>query len=365
MSRQPHSSHRAERIAERLDEDAPDSPTELHGRSWRFAARRSVREFLDDECLDLAAALTYYAVLALAPAALALLALLGVVGQADESVDTVLEVLGPLVSSELLATIEPTLRDLAASDAAGTALVLGVLTALWSASGYVGAFGRAMNRIYEVEEGRPFWKLRPLSFLVTLVSVLLLAVVLVLLVVSGPVAASVGDVVGLGEQAQLVFSVARWPVIAVAVVVVVALLYYATPNVRQPAFRWISVGAAAAILVWIAASVAFAVYLATFADYSKTYGSLASVVVALLFLWITNLALLLGAEIDSELERSRELQAGVPAERELQLPPRDTRTIEKAQRREAEAARRGREIREQAAARHAEDLNREEKESTP
>ncbi len=326
----------------------PDSPADLSKPSWKYVLRKTLREFSSDQCTDLAAALTYYAVLAFFPAAIALISLLGVVVDPRESVEAALDVLRPIVSPDLLQSVEPTLRDLATSNAAGVALVLGLATSLWSASGYVGAFGRAMNRIYEIEEGRPFWKLRPVMILVTLIAVVLIAVVLVMLVVSGPLAESVGDAIGLGSQTVLVWQLAKWPVILAVVVLVVAVLYYATPNVKQPKFRWISVGAAVAILAWLVASVLFALYLATFADYSKTYGSLAGVVVGLLFLWITNLALLFGAELDSELERGRELQAGIPAEEELQLPARDTRNIEKSERKEKQDAERGRELREQA-----------------
>jgi len=333
----------------------PDGPSDLTRRSWTYVARKTLREFSDDECLDLAAALTYYAVLALFPAMLALLALLGLVVDPRESVDTALQVLRPLVSDQLLVTVEQPLRDMAGSEAAGAALVVGLAGALWSASGYVGAFGRAMNRIYEIGEGRPFWKLRPTMIVITLAAVVLIAVVLVLLVVSGPVTRSIGDVIGLGDQVVLVWEIVKWPVIALAVMAVVAMLYYATPNVKQPKFRWISIGAGVAILVWLVASAGFALYLATFANYSKTYGSLAGAIVALLFLWITNLALLLGAEIDSELERGRQLQAGIPAEAELQLPPRDTRNIEKSEHKEAQDIERGRELREQAAAERRQD----------
>ena len=178
-----------------------------------------------------------------------------------------------------------------------------LVLALWSASGYVGAFGRAMNRIYEIGEGRPFWKLRPIMLLITFVAIVLVALVLLMLVVSGPLAQSIGDQIGLGDQAVQVWNIAKWPVMVVAVMLIVAILYYATPNVKQPKFRWISIGAAVAILIWMLAAAGFAFYVANFASYNKTYGSLAGVVVGLIFLWLTNVALLLGAEIDSELER--------------------------------------------------------------
>ncbi len=311
--------------------------------------RKTFHEFSEDQCTDLAAALTYYAVLAVFPAALALVSLLGVIGQGQNAVDKVIETLKPLVSDKMLTdTIQPALDQIAKSDSAGIALVIGIVAALWSASGYVGAFGRAMNRIYEIDEGRPFWKLRPIMLLLTVVAVLLAAVALLMLIVSGPVAESIGNVIGLGDTALTVWGIAKWPVLAAIVILVVGLLYYTTPNVQQPKFRWISVGAAVAILIWVLASVGFAFYVANFSSYNKTYGSLAGVIVALLFLWITNLALLFGGELDAELERGRELQAGIAAEEELQLPARDTRNIKKARKKRDKDIALGRRIRRQA-----------------
>ncbi|MDP3892025.1 YihY/virulence factor BrkB family protein [Nocardioides sp.] len=325
-----------------------DYPHELTRRSWFYVLRKTVREFRDDQCTDLAAALTYYAVLAILPASVALVSLLGVLGRAGESVDMVLEALDPLVSEQVLGTVEPALRQVAESPRAGTGLLIGLAGALWVASGYVGAFGRAMNRIYEISEGRPFWKLRPWMLLITLAALVLSAVVVLGLIVSGPVAEAIGATLGLGDTVLLVFNIAKWPVLAGLVIMVVAILYYATPNVQQPKFRWLSIGAVVAILTWVLASVAFSIYVANFANYNRTYGSLAGVAVALLFLWITNLALLFGAELDAELERGRQLQAGIAAEREIQLPARDTRTITKAREREEEDIRLGTEIRHQA-----------------
>jgi membrane protein len=330
------------------DERKPASPTDLTRRSWGYVLRKTVREFGDDHCTDLAAALTYYAVLALFPAAIALISLLGVLGQAQSSVDNIIEILQPLVSASTLDTVQPALESIAKSQQAGLGLVVGLVGALWSASGYVGAFGRAMNTVYEIDEGRPFWKLRPVTLLVTLVAILLVAVVLVMLVVSGPLASSIGSVLGVSSQAVTVWNIVKWPVIVLFVVVIVAILYYATPNVKQPRFRWLSIGAVVAILVWILSSAAFALYVATFGSYNRTYGTLAGAVVGLLWLWITNLALLFGAELDSELERGRQLQAGIAAEEELQLPARDTRGITKARKKEQKDLARGRAIRDQA-----------------
>ena len=327
----------------------PESPTDLSTRTWAYAARKTWREFNEDQCTDLAAGLTYYAVLAIFPAAIALISVLGVLNRADQAVDTVLEVLGPLVSAQVLADLDPVLRDLAGARSAGLALFLGLALALWSASAYVAAFGRAMNRILEVKEGRPLWKLRPWTLLITAVIIVLIALVLLMLIISGPLASSIGDVVGAADVTVTIWSIAKWPVLAVVVTLIVALLYYATPNIEQPRFRWISIGAALAIVVAVLASVGFSLYVATFANYDKTYGSLAGVVVGLLFLWLTNLSLLLGAEVNSELERGRELQAGIAAEHQIQLPLRDTRKIDKDDRKDAEHAEMGRELREQHA----------------
>ena len=294
-----------------------------------YVLRTTARQFGHDQCTDLAAALTYYAVLSLFPALLVMVSLLGVFGQGKRTTDAVLQIIGELGPSSVVDTLRAPVQQLVDSPSAGFALVAGLLGALWSASGYVGAFGRAMNRIYGFEEGRPIWKLRPLQLVLTLLGLIMAAAVAFMLAVSGPVAKAIGDAIAAGHLALTVWNIARWPVILVFVVVAVAILYYATPNVRQPKFRWISVGAAVAILVWIAASILFGVYVGNFGSYNKTYGALAGVVVFLLWLWITNLALLFGAELDAELERGRELQAGLPAERDLQLPPRDTRGIDK------------------------------------
>jgi membrane protein len=333
--------------APRPEDDAkPDSPGDITKQSWLYVARKTLREFSKDQCTDLAAALTYYAVLALFPALIAMLSLVGLVGQGPKTAQTIVKVMGQAGLSS--PTLDKTITQLAAAPGAGIALVVGLLTALWSASGYVGSFGRAMNRVYEIGEGRPVWKLRPVMLLVTLVSVVLAALVALAIVASGPVATAVGNQVGLGSTAVLVWNIVKWPVILVVVVFIVALLYYATPNVKQPKFRWISVGAAFAIVVWLLASAAFGFYVATFSSYNKTYGSLAGVIVFLLWLWITNLALLFGAELDAELERGRQLQSGVPAEETVQLPPRDTRNIEKADAKHEKDVEQGRRLRETA-----------------
>ena len=337
----------AERVNAPAPEDSrkPSSPPELHKRSWAYVARTTIREFSRDQCLDLAAGLTYYAVLAIAPAILALVSVLGLVGDPESTVEQVTETFEGVVPKDTLTTITDLVGNAASGRGAGLTFVLGIVLALWSASGYVGAFGRAMNRIYEIDEGRPIWKLRPLLMLVTLVLVAIAVIVVVAMVLTGPVAKAIGDAVGFGAVAVNVWNIVKWPVVLLLVVALVAILYFATPNVRQPKFRWLSVGAFVAIVVWILASAGFGFYVANFSNYDATYGSLAGVIVVLLWLWITNLALLFGAELDAELERGRQLQGGIAAEENVQLPPRDTRASEKREAKRKEDVERGRELR--------------------
>lgn len=323
----------------------PEGPTDLRRSSWLYIAKRTAREFSADNCTDLAAALTYYAVLAIFPALVALVSIPAVVGQGQQTTEELLGVVDDLAPASVVDTVRGPLDDLSSAPAAGFALIAGLLVALWSASGYVGAFGRAMNRIYGYDEGRPFWKLRPIMLVITIVTVLLVLAVAVMLVVSGPLARAVGEWFGLGDEAVTVWEIAKWPVLVAVVVLIVAILYYATPNVKQPRFRWLSVGAVIAIVTWALASTAFGFYVANFASYDRTYGALAGVIVFLLWLWLTNLALLFGAEFDAETERARELQAGIAAEESIQLPPRDTTTIDKRAAKDAEAVEHGRRLR--------------------
>ena len=329
------------------DPDAPEveSPTDLTGSSWRYVLRRTLREFQRDQCTDLAAALTYYSVLAVFPAAIALTSLLGLVGEGTSSTRTVLHIVSQLGGGSVVDSVRDPLLEISQSQTAGVAFVLGLAGALWSASGYVGAFGRAMNRVYQIDEGRPIWKLRPVMLLLTMVLVVLAAAVLLALVVTGPVTDVIGDQIGVGGTLRLVWDIAKWPVMFLVVMLIVALLYWGTPNVRQPKFRWISIGALVAIVAWGILSAAFGFYVANFSSYDKTYGALGGVIAFLLWLWLTNLALLFGAEIDAELERGRELQSGEPAERVLRLPPRDDAGIDKARSKQEDDERRGRAIR--------------------
>jgi len=341
-------SHPSDEVAPRPDPDdprKPDSPTDLTKPSMWFVVRKTVREFSTDQCTDLAAALTYYAVLSVFPALVVVVSLLGVFGQGKTTTDAILQIAGEVGPSSAVDVLRAPIEQLVQSPTAGVTLVIGIVGALWSASAYIGAFGRAMNRIYEIDEGRPVWKLRPLQLILTLVALIVGATAAFLLAVTGPVAQAIGDTIGVGSAAVTVWNIARWPALLVLVVLVVAILYYATPNVEQPKFKWVSVGAAAAILVWVVASLGFGLYVANFSSYNKTYGTLAGVIVFLLWLWITNLALLFGAELDSELERGRQLQAGMSAAEDLQLPARDTRLIDKNEAKEQQDVERGEELR--------------------
>jgi membrane protein len=320
----------AHRMPDPEDPRKPDDPSDLTKPSWMGVLKRTVLEFKEDDCTDWAAALTYYGVLAMFPALIALTSLIGLVGDPKKTTDALLGIVDSLGPSSAVDTFAEPVRQVAQNQSAGFALILGLLTALWSASGYVGAFGRAANAIYEVEEGRPFYKLRPLQLLVTLVCVLLLALVALSLVITGPVAQAVGDAVGVGNAAVTAWDIAKWPVMALVVSIIFSLLYYATPNVKQPKFKWFTMGGFIALVVWILASAGFAFYVANFSSYNKTYGTLAAVIVFLVWLWISNVAVLFGAEFNAELERGRELQAGMrEAEETIQLPPRNTKKMKR------------------------------------
>lgn len=315
------------------DSRKPDSPDDLSKPTAGYIVKRALKEFSKDQVTDIAATLVFFTVLALFPGLIAIVSLLGLFGQSQAVVDGISQIVTTLAPEPTIAeSVNSFVTDFVQGQSTGGAslgVIIGLLGAVYSASKFVGAFSRAMNRVYEVDEGRPVWKLKPLHYVLTLGGLVLIALALVILVVSGPVAQAVGDVVGLGSTAVTVWSIAKWPVLLAIVVLLVAVLYYATPNIQQPKFRWMSMGALVAIAVWLLASVAFAFYVVNFGSYSATYGALAGAVIFLLWLWITNIALLLGAEIDAEVERGRELQAGMPAEETVQLPPRDTRASDK------------------------------------
>jgi membrane protein len=303
------------------DAAAPEAPTDIKKRGWGSVLKRTVKEFRADNLTDWAAALTYYGVLALFPALIALISIVGLVGQSTvNSLKSNIQAI-PAAGQAKQVILNAITEISSHKSAAGIALILGLALALWSASGYVGAFMRASNAIYETPEGRPFYRLRPLQMLVTFVMLLLIALCAIAIVVTGPVTQKVGQAVGLGNTAQTVFDIVKWPIILIVVSLIFSLLYFASPNVKQPGFKWITPGGVLAVVIWIAASAAFALYVKFFPN-NKTYGSFGGVIVFLMWLWISNIAVLLGQEMNAELERQRELDAGLPAEREIQLPPR-------------------------------------------
>jgi membrane protein len=330
------------------DPRKPDTPAEVTKPSWKNVVRKSVREFTRDQCIDSAGSLTYFGVLAIFPALLAIFSLLGVVGQQKQATTQVLNIVSQVAPGSTASVIRGPIEQFAHSPAAGFALVTGIVLAIWSASGYVSAFTRAMNRIYEIDEGRPYWKRKPVQLLITVILIVLVVIVAILLVVSGPVTQALGNAIGVGSTATLIWSILKWPVLAVAVILILAILYYATPNAKQPKFRWISLGSLVALALIVVATIGFTLYVVNFSHYNKSYGSLAGIIIFLIWLWIANLALLFGAEFDAELERGRELQAGIEAEKNIQLPPRDTSQSEKAQLQEDKEIEHGRTLRETA-----------------
>jgi membrane protein len=286
--------------------------------------KRTWSEFNDDKLTDWAAALTYYSVLSIFPALLVLISLVGLAGQsATQTLIDNMSAIAPGPAKDILTQAVQNLQK--SQGAAGILFVVGLLGALWSASGYIGAFMRAANAVWEVEEGRPIWKTIPLRVAVTTVMLVLLTISALAVVITGPLAETVGNVVGLGSAAVTAWDIAKWPVLVLLVAFMIALLYYSTPNVKHPKFQWVSPGSLVAVVLWIVASALFAFYVANFGSYNKTYGALGGVIVFLTWLWITNVVILFGAELNAEIERSRQIQAGVPEDKEPYLEPRDTR----------------------------------------
>jgi membrane protein len=301
----------------------PEEPTKLKPRSWWGVLKRTVREFREDNLTDWAAALTYYAILSIFPALLVMVSVLGLIGESATQplLDNLTEV-APGPAQDIFTDAIQNLNE--SQGAAGVLFVVGLATAIWSASSYVGAFMRASNSIYEVEEGRPFWKLRPVQIAITLLMMILLSIGAVAVVVTGPLAEEVGNVIGLGDAAVTAWDIAKWPVLVLVVSFMFALLYYAAPNVKHPKFQWVSPGGLLAVVLWIIASALFAFYVSNFASYNKTYGSLGGIIIFLIWLWITNIAILLGAEFNAEMERSRQIHGGMkPHDKEPYLPLRD------------------------------------------
>jgi membrane protein len=301
-------------------------PTGVEARTGWFATlRRTATEFSEDNLSDWAAALTYYGLLSLFPALIALVSVVGVIGDPQSTTRTITDIVTRIGPESAAQTFSGPIESITSNQSrAGIALVVGLLVALWSASGYVGAFMRASNVIYETPEGRPIWKLRPLQLLVTLAMVILLALVALGLVLTGPIVDAVAEPIGLSSTATTIWDIAKWPVLAALFVTMISILYYASPNVKLRGFKWVTPGSIVALVVWVLASAGFAFYVSNFGSYDKTYGALAGMVVLLIWLWITNLAILFGHELNAERERSAEIGEGkARADREIQLEPRD------------------------------------------
>jgi membrane protein len=296
-------------------------PTHLPRRSWLSVVKRSFAEFQEDNITDWAAALTYYGILSIFPALIAIVSVLGLIGRS--ATQPLLTNLGGFAPGPAHEILQNALNGLTQSrGGAGILFFVGLAGAIWAASGYVGAFIRASNVIWDVEEGRPIWKTVPLRLVVTIVMLVLLTVTAVAVTVTGPLADKVGKLLGVGGVAVTVWDIAKWPVLVAIVALMFSILYYATPNVRQPGFRWLTPGGVLAVLVWMGVSALFGIYVANFGSYNKTYGSLGAIVIFLVWLWLTNVAILLGAELNAETERERQIEAGHPSEREPFLPPR-------------------------------------------
>jgi len=287
--------------------------------------KRTLTEFQEDNLSDWAAALTYYGLLSLFPALIAMVSLIGIFGDPQTTTQKLTDIITEIGPSSGAETFEGPIKSITENQsAAGFAFVFGLAAALWSASGYVGAFTRASNIIYETPEGRPFWKLRPLQIAVTLAMIIMMALLAIGLVLTGPVVEAVANPIGLSSTAVDVWNIAKWPVMAAIFILMVDVLYYTTPNVKLRGFKWVTPGAILSIVVWALASVLFAFYVSNFSSYDKTYGTLAGLVVLLLWFWITNLAILFGHQMNAERERSEEIKEGQPrAEKEIQLEPRD------------------------------------------
>jgi membrane protein len=305
-----------------------EGPTDLRGRSWLGVLRRTVSEFSDDDLTDWAAALTYYAVLAIFPALIVMVSALGLIGHS--ATQPLIDNLGTVTPGPAKQIVTSAIRNIEGNQgAAGVFFVVGLLAAIWSASGYIAAFMRASNAIYDIEEGRPLWKTLPLRIGLTVLLMVLTAVSAIGVTLSGGLAHQAGNLLGVGDTAVQVWSIAKWPVLLLLVSFMFAVLYWAAPNVKQPGFRWITPGGVLAVIGWVIASVAFAFYVSSFASYNKTYGALAGPIVFLVWLWISNIMILLGAEFNAELERGRAIERGMrPEDTEPFVEPRDTRKME-------------------------------------
>ncbi|MFE5220445.1 MULTISPECIES: YihY/virulence factor BrkB family protein [unclassified Streptomyces] len=308
-----------------VERRAPQTPTKLPRRAWRAVLKGALREFKDDELTDRAAALTYYGVLSLFPALLVLVSLLGITGRS--TTDALLANMNKFAPGSARDIITRAVEQLQSSSGLGSIMaIVGIMLAVWSASGYVAAFIRAANAVYDMPEGRPVWKILPVRVGLTVLLMVLAVASALIVVFTGALARRAGTALGIGDTALTVWAIAKWPVLVVLVTLMIAILYWASPNAKVKGFRWITPGSLLALVIWMIASAGFAFYVANFASYNKTYGTMAGVIVFLLWLWITNLAILLGLEFDAEAVRQRAIAGGLPPETEPYTQPRDTRT---------------------------------------
>ncbi|MFI0508524.1 YihY family inner membrane protein [Streptomyces canus] len=321
---------------EQVERQSPDTLTDLPKQSWKMVLKGTLKEFKRDELTDRAAALTYYGILALFPAMLALISLLGIVGQsATQKVLDNIQKLAPGAARDVLNNAVTQMQGQAGIGS--IMAIVGLVLALWSASGYVAAFIRSANAVYDIPEGRPAWKVLPVRFAVTVVLMVMAVISALIVVLTGGLARQVGTTLGVGDTFLTVWSIAKWPVLVLLVTIMIAILYWATPNAKVRGFRWITPGSLLALLIWMIASAGFALYVANFASYNKTYGTFAGVIIFLVWLWITNLAILLGLEFDAELHRQRAIAGGHPVEQEPYVQPRDTRKWDEEDRRRLES----------------------------
>jgi membrane protein len=299
-----------------------EGPTKLPRRAWGGVLKRTFREFREDNVTDWAAALTYYGILSVFPALIALVSIVGLIGESATS--PLLRNLGSFAPGPAHKILENALNGLTQNRGGASLLfIVGLAGALWSASSYIGAFIRASNSIWDVEEGRPIWKTLPLRLIITVAMLILLTATAAAVAVTGPLADKVGKLIGIGGAAVTAWDIAKWPILILIVSLMFSILYYTAPNVKQPGFRWVTPGGVVAVVSWMIVSALFGIYAANFGSYNKTYGSLGAVIIFLVWLWLTNIAILFGAELNAESERGRQIEAGQSPKQEPFLPPRD------------------------------------------
>jgi membrane protein len=328
----------AEAVSER-GASVPRRLRQLKWATWRGTLVRAAKGFMDDNCTDLAASLTYYAVLSIFPAAIVIVALVNLVSQGDRTVETIIGLLDDLGAGAVIDEDTENLINGVVNKQGSASLLLsfGLLGALWTASGYIGGYTRAANAIYGVAEGRPIWKLRPLQVLITAVSLLLLAIVVVLLIISGRVTDAIGNALGLGDTVRVLWSVLKWPALVLIAMLLLAILGWIAPNVQPPRFRWLTVGGLVTLLAIGLASFGFGLYVANFGSYDATYGALGGVIAFLIWMYLVNCAVLFGVEVNAELQRGRAIQGGQPADDPV-LPPRAAKDDDRAGRAAKEKA---------------------------